>query len=473
MAAVFISYRREDAAGYAGRLRESLERRVGVSRVFRDVDTLTPGQDFVQAIEARLADCRVMLVVIGREWLDARHPGGGRRLDDPYDFVRLEIASGLGRANVLLIPVLVEGVAMPPAPELPESIRPLARRHAVSVRDETWDADIDRLAAIIDAVDTGVSAGAVRRFAGSRPTRWLVAAAVAAAAMAVGAVIGWQRDSADAGRQGEPPAETAAVPADREPGSDPFTIDVPRISEAAFGPVIYGVASGNVVPRPPAQELRLRVRMFNFSSTPHNLWNASFRLTVDGDSLTPTSDLNMVVPGNSLRYGIVTFRLPTGTSRATLQIQTAEAAAAIPLDLAPTGRPPVDEQADIADSLARAIIDPVPHGPAPLIDAERLALTIERVTARRFANTVRLTVSTRLRNDGPIPRHTGAFTLRALVAGTAVAAWDAANDVVEASASTAVSYAFDLPPGTAAVVLRASLGTRSAERALTLPERLR
>src|SRR5688572_27883373 len=128
MPGTFISYRREDAAGYAGRLRESLERRLGQSRVFRDVDTLRPRKGYVQEIEARLTDCRVMLTVIGREWAGARDMTGSRRLDEPYDFVRLEIAAALARPNVLVVPVLVEGAAMPAATELPENIRPLARR---------------------------------------------------------------------------------------------------------------------------------------------------------------------------------------------------------------------------------------------------------------------------------------------------------------------------------------------------------
>ena len=151
MAGTFISYRREDAAGYAGRLRESLERRLGASRVFRDVDTLRPGQDFVQAIESRLSDCAVMLAVIGREWASARDLAGSRRLDEPFDFVRLEIAAALARPNVLVVPVLVEGAAMPAAAELPENLKALTRRHAVSVRDETWDADVDRLVNVIES----------------------------------------------------------------------------------------------------------------------------------------------------------------------------------------------------------------------------------------------------------------------------------------------------------------------------------
>src|SRR5262245_54500109 len=121
MPGTFISYRREDAAGYAGRLRESLERRLGAARVFRDVDTIQPGQDFVKAIEARLADCKVMLVIIGREWLDARNAAGARRLDDPFDFVRLEVAAGLARVDVLVVPVLVEEAPMPTAAQLPDN----------------------------------------------------------------------------------------------------------------------------------------------------------------------------------------------------------------------------------------------------------------------------------------------------------------------------------------------------------------
>ena len=145
MAGTFISYRREDAAGYAGRLRESLERRLGAARVFRDVDTLRPGQDFVQAIEARLADCAVMLAVIGREWAGGARPGRqpaarrALRLRPPRNRRGAGAAQRAGRAGAR------RGRLDAGAGELPENLKPLARRHAVSVRDETWDADVDRL----------------------------------------------------------------------------------------------------------------------------------------------------------------------------------------------------------------------------------------------------------------------------------------------------------------------------------------
>src|SRR6185436_8507640 len=88
---------------------------------------------------------------IGREWAGARDMTGSRRLDEPFDFVRLEIAAALARPNVLVVPVLVEGAAMPSAADLPENLKPLMRRHAVSIRDETWDSDVERLVNVIES----------------------------------------------------------------------------------------------------------------------------------------------------------------------------------------------------------------------------------------------------------------------------------------------------------------------------------
>jgi hypothetical protein len=148
MSGTFISYRREDAAGYAGRLRESLERRLGASRVFRDVDTLRPGQDFVQAIESRLSDCAVMLAVIAANG-PARDLQAAAGSTAPT--LRPRKLVPRWRPTVLVVPVLVEGATMPAPADLPENIRTLTRRHAVSVRDETWDADVERLVNVIES----------------------------------------------------------------------------------------------------------------------------------------------------------------------------------------------------------------------------------------------------------------------------------------------------------------------------------
>jgi len=150
MSQIFISYRREDSAGYAGRLRESLERRLGKGAVFRDVDALEPGQDFVDIIGIRLRDASACLVLIGREWLDAEDASGRRRLAQQNDYVRLEISTALEQPKMRVIPVLVEGTRMPATEELPETIQGLARRQAVSLRDESWDEDVKRFVTALD-----------------------------------------------------------------------------------------------------------------------------------------------------------------------------------------------------------------------------------------------------------------------------------------------------------------------------------
>lgn len=146
-AKVFINYRREDASGYAGRLYEWLCDRFGAERVFMDVSAIRPGEDFVRAIESEISACEAVLVIIGRQWLSCE-AGGRRRLEDPHDFVRIEIAAAL-RRDTLVIPVLVEGASVPREQDLPEELKPLARRHALEITDERWEYDAGRLIDIL------------------------------------------------------------------------------------------------------------------------------------------------------------------------------------------------------------------------------------------------------------------------------------------------------------------------------------
>jgi hypothetical protein len=141
---VFISYRRDDAAGYAGRLEEALERRFGRGSVFRDVLDIPPGEDFVAAIRTRLAGAQAVLVLIGPRWAGGETPGL-RRIDDAGDFVRLEIAVALD-SRAVVVPVLLPGAEMPAEADLPVQLKPLARRNALRLSDAHFDADIGRLA---------------------------------------------------------------------------------------------------------------------------------------------------------------------------------------------------------------------------------------------------------------------------------------------------------------------------------------
>ncbi len=147
MSGIFISYRRGDRPGFAGRLAEALENVFGPEHVFRDIEDIRPGEDFVEVIAQRIAASDLVLVVIGPDWLDASH-NGRRRLDEPDDLVRQEIDSAL-RASKPVWPVLVSGATMPVEHELPTSIRALARRQAVILTEAGWRDDVARLIAAL------------------------------------------------------------------------------------------------------------------------------------------------------------------------------------------------------------------------------------------------------------------------------------------------------------------------------------
>lgn len=146
----FLSYRRDGSAGFAGRLADALEEKFGAGSVFRDVDDIRPGEDFVQAIQFHLRKVGAVLVMIGPHWLRASVEGR-RRLDDPDDFVRQEIETALSSGKPL-IPLLVGGAKMPAADELPPSLAALARRQAVVLSDASWRGDVAQLMASLQTL---------------------------------------------------------------------------------------------------------------------------------------------------------------------------------------------------------------------------------------------------------------------------------------------------------------------------------
>lgn len=154
MGGIFVSYRREDARGQARALTDALSARYGAERVFRDVEALAPGVDFPEAIAAAIDRSDVFLAVIGDKWLTAAKDGR-RRLDDPDDYVRREIATALER-NIRVIPVLLETTTMPSKAELPAELGELADRNAIRLADDTWQDGINRLLRAIDATAPSV-----------------------------------------------------------------------------------------------------------------------------------------------------------------------------------------------------------------------------------------------------------------------------------------------------------------------------
>lgn len=145
MSGIFISYRRDDTQGFAGRLAHDLSRRLGPDRVFSDIE-IPFGSDFGDVLHRAIAASDALLVVIGRRWAADAGDGSPSRLFDADDWVRTEIEAALSQDKVI-IPVLVGGAEMPPATVLPDSIRQLTRIQAANFDDRHWNADLESLVA--------------------------------------------------------------------------------------------------------------------------------------------------------------------------------------------------------------------------------------------------------------------------------------------------------------------------------------
>ena len=146
---IFISYRRDETAYPAGWLYDRLADHYGGGQVFKDVDSIELGDDFVQVITRAVGSCDVLLALIGEQWLTITDVHGQRRLDDPDDFVRLEIEAALAR-NVRIIPILVDGANMPRAHELPAGLASLVRRQALELSPSRFEYDTSRLLKVLD-----------------------------------------------------------------------------------------------------------------------------------------------------------------------------------------------------------------------------------------------------------------------------------------------------------------------------------
>jgi len=163
---VFVSYRRDDAAGDAGRLADYLQRRFGAAQVFLDIETIEPGADFVRVLQQSLQQTAVMLVVIGPRWTSLPGPDGSRRLHDPADFVRMEVEAALTR-DIPVVPVLVQGATLPRKGDLPPSLVPLITRQVFVLDHAEFNDDArrlgDRLAKVIEG-DRSAGLPPIRRW---------------------------------------------------------------------------------------------------------------------------------------------------------------------------------------------------------------------------------------------------------------------------------------------------------------------
>lgn len=151
MAQVFISYRRQESAHAAGRIYDRLREHLLHHHIFMDIDSIEPGVDFRKGIDAAIGTADVVLALIGPGWLHTVDNKGTRRLDNPDDSVRVEIASALRRPDIRLIPLVLDGASMPAAEELPSEIRGLADRNGIEIRHARFESDVGHLVEVLEA----------------------------------------------------------------------------------------------------------------------------------------------------------------------------------------------------------------------------------------------------------------------------------------------------------------------------------
>ncbi len=202
MPGVFISYRREDSAAYAGRLFDILSAAFGAENTFMDVDDIKGGDDFTTVIERKLGVSDAMVAVIGPRWVSVTETNGGRRLDNPNDFVRIEIAKALQR-GIRVIPVLVGGATLPHPSDLPDNLKALCDRQAVEIRDTRFHEDAKDLVDVLHGTLHGSglisTEASVKRFI---PALLIVAVVVAGA-------LSWLLLNRQKISAGPPPAKVA------------------------------------------------------------------------------------------------------------------------------------------------------------------------------------------------------------------------------------------------------------------------
>jgi hypothetical protein len=177
MRGIFISYRRDQAAAQAGRLYDWLVSRFGDDRVFMDVDSIRPGVDYVDVIQNAVTSCDVLLALIGESWAGAQDEQGKRRIDNPDDFVRVEIATALQR-HIPVVPILLNRASLPEPDVLPTALRPLVRRQHFELSDVAFRVGVvrlvEQLGEILEGEASAVEPPSPGAFTGAKPDVWSV-----------------------------------------------------------------------------------------------------------------------------------------------------------------------------------------------------------------------------------------------------------------------------------------------------------
>ncbi len=471
---VFISYRRDDSAGHAGRLFDRLKDRLGADHVFMDVTDLQPGQDFAVELENAVAKANCLLAVIGPRWLGAVDASGRRRIEDPDDFVRREVGAALSN-GASVIPVLVHGATMPRADELPAALRALARRQAFTLSDQHWASDlvefVQFLSAQGDAAAVVSESGATKAARGRGRTIGAVALAVLTL-LAGGAWMAFQASNrstqttasrpseADGPRSDNRPATTVPVVPQRAPTVAPtqrFLVALPSVSEVQFrnrrAQVVFTIMAIRQEARAPdTQILTFLVRMLNHGPSDEAFGSHQFRLIAGDQTIVPTNTLISSVEATASKESSLHFLLPNNVADTALEVRMGEESTRMPIAL--SARSPIPDDAAL-DSFGRTrparLVDSLKVFPATLaagqiaevgkVDYRITAVVIERQTVEKASITISVRCSAP-RGGGGVSFGTNA--VRLWVDGVPRAPVNAVNGAVDPGDSKEAPFVFDL-----------------------------
>lgn len=246
---VFICYRREIRLASQAEIYDRLKTSLGRESVFIDVDNIPAGLDFVDVLSERVGQCGALIAVIGRNWVASADKNNGRRLDDANDYVRIEIEAALTR-NVPVIPVLIDGAAMPHTDDLPNGLKKLARRQGIEISHTSFNSDAARLTDALARIDgdapgspSAADAAAARssapppRPAASRPRRLFLAASALIVIAGGAGFLYWpqqaQQETAAPADAAAPPSDTANNVAAPAPNAAPDETPTGKIADSA------------------------------------------------------------------------------------------------------------------------------------------------------------------------------------------------------------------------------------------------
>ena len=339
---IFVSYRRDDAAGHAGRLCDDLADRVGAAEVFHDIDSIAPGEDFVSSIQRAIASADVVLAVIGPDWATVSDSQGRQRLSDPGDVVRMEIATALHTGKPV-IPVLVGGASMPDGGVLPSDLAPLARRNAIEVRAESWDDDTAKLVRSLGR--PGLDAP--RTAAWRRRPRWVVGAVIAAAAVVVAFLLADRNQS-----EVSTSTATSAASVDGDivapdvPSSGPASpLTLPAVARTILHPLgsegmVFTVDAASLAPGTDGAGAQLTMTFENRAPYDDYVDRSEVQLVADGAAVNPAEGVGVLVPARAAETATLDYALPAEARELVVRVHDGDQVGEIPLT-GPRAVPPV------------------------------------------------------------------------------------------------------------------------------------